>query len=73
MDNDKRRQVLGDAIREERERQGLSQRQLARMIGSSTHSYIVEIEKGTKSVGFDKLCSLADALGVEVNYFFVRF
>ena len=22
---------------------------------------------------FDKLCSLADALGVEVNYFFARF
>lgn len=61
---------LGAAIRRTRERQGISQRKLARMVGSSTHSYIVEIEHGTKSVGFDTVCNIADALGVEVGYFF---
>lgn len=42
------------------------------MVGSSTHSYIVEIEHGNKSVGFDTLCSVADALGVNVSYFFTK-
>ena len=72
MDNSKRRTELGNAIRDERERQGVSQRKLANMIGSSTHSYIVEIEHGTKSVGFDTLCRIADALGVEINHFFSK-
>ena len=72
MDNTKRRRSLGDAIRRERQRQGISQRKLAQMIGSSTHSYIVEIEHGNKSVGFDTLCSVADVLGVNVSYFFTK-
>ena len=72
MDNTERRRILGDAIRKERERQDLSQRKLAYMIGSSSHSYIVEVEKGSKSVGFDTICSIADALGVQVSYFFIK-
>ena len=72
MDNSDRRLALGKAIREERERQKISQRKLAHMIGSSTHSYIVEIEHGTKSVGFDTVCSIADALGVKVSCFFAN-
>jgi len=70
MENHERRAKLGDAVRKERERQGLSQRKLAQMTGSSSHSYIFEIEHGDTSVGFDMLCSIADALGVHVNYFF---
>lgn len=64
---------LGDEIRRARQSQGISQRKLAQMIGSSTHSYIVEIEHGTKSVGFDMICSIADALDVRVSYFFTKF
>ena len=73
MNNERRRKMLGNAIRMERERQHISQRKLAQMIGSSSHTYIVEIENGTKSVGFDKLCAIADALGVRVNYFCMEF
>ena len=72
MDNSGRRKALGDAIRQERERQGLSQRRLAQMTGASSHSYIVEVEHGSKSVGFDVLCGIADALDVEVRYFFTE-
>lgn len=72
MDNSKRRRELGNAIRQERERQRISQRKLAMMVGSSSHSYIVEIEKGSKSVGFDTLCAIADALDVRVSYFFMN-
>lgn len=72
MGNNERRAKLGDAIRKERERQGLSQRKLAQMTGASSHSYIHEIEHGNKSVGFDTLCTIADALDVRVNYFFTE-
>lgn len=72
MDNTHRRCELGKAIRQERERQKISQRKLAYMIGASSHSYIVEIEHGAKSVGFDTLCAIADALDVKVSYFFMK-
>lgn len=70
MGYSERRKELGNAIRRERERQKLSQRKLASMIGASSHSYIVEIEKGATSIGFDMLCSIADALNVRVSSFF---
>ena len=73
MDNKERRLKLGQAIKRERERQGLSQRKLAQMLGASSHSYIVEIENGKKSIGFDVLCNIADDLGEDVRYFFVDF
>ena len=73
MGNEERRLKLGQAIKKERERQGLSQRKLAQMLGASSHSYIVEIENGRKSVGFDALCNIADALGEDVRYFFIDF
>ncbi len=71
MDNTQRRIGLGNAIRKERQRQGISQRKLAQMTGSLSHSYIVEIEHGTKSIGFDTICAIADALDVKVSYFFM--
>ena len=56
MNNGKRRKMLGNAIRKERERQRISQRRLAQMTGTTSHAYIVEIENGAKGIGFDKLC-----------------
>ena len=73
MDNKTRRKLLGDAIRKARMERGLSQRQLASLLGANSHSYLNEIEKGSKSVGFDKICSIADALGCDVKYFFTQF
>ena len=73
MDNVARRKLLGDAIRKTRMERGLSQRQLASLLGANSHSYLNEIEKGSKSVGFDKICSIADALGCDVKYFFMQF
>ena len=69
MKNENRRKTLGNAIRKERERQRVSQRRLARMTGTTSHTYIVEIENGAKNIGFDKLCAIADALGVRPGYF----
>ncbi len=72
MDNIERRKQLGDAIRQIRENQNLSQRKLAYMLGHSSHSYVNEIEQGKVSVGFDNICEIADALDVDVRDFFVN-
>ena len=62
MNIEQKRQALGKRIRAVREEQGLSQSQLALMIGSSK-SHIWRIETGRVGVGIDVLGRIADALG----------
>ena len=66
MNTDERRKRLGERIKALREKQGLSQRKLALMIGSN-QTHIWQIENGTVNVGLDILCRLADALEVNVR------
>lgn len=66
MDADKKRALLGSAIRERWEAQGLSQQKLALMVGSSK-SHIWRIETGRVSVGLDDLGRIADALDAKVR------
>ena len=66
MSTDERRKRMGARIKTLREQQGLSQRKLALMIGSS-QTHIWQIENGTVNVGLDILCRLADALEVNVR------
>ena len=66
MNTDERRKRLGSRIKAQRERQGLSQRKLALMIGSN-QAHIWQIENGSVSVGLDVLCRLADALEMNVR------
>lgn len=66
MTSSDRKERLGAAIRANRERQGLSQRKLALMIGSN-QTHIWQIETGQVSVGIDLLCRIADSLGIRVK------
>ena len=66
MNIEQKRQALGKRIREVRDEQGLSQSQLALMIGSSK-SHICRIETGRVGVGIDDLGRIADALGSSVR------
>ena len=68
MNIEQKRQALGKRIRAVREEQGLSQSQLALMIGSSK-SHIWRIETGRVSVGIDDLIRIADALDARVSDF----
>lgn len=59
--------ALGAAIREARISQGITQAQLAQMIGQSNgQSYIYRIESG-RSVAMAVIIKVADALGVKVS------
>lgn len=64
-----RRKRLGMAIRAEREAQNISQHRLALMIGNETNTYLSDVENGYVSIGFDRLCSIADALDRDVSFF----
>lgn len=44
--------------------QDITQRDLSRM-SSVAQSYLAEVELGRRSIGFDKLCQIADALNVK--------
>ena len=66
MDITARKQMLGGAIRREREKQGLSQRKLALMAGTN-QTYLWQVENGNVNVGVDLLCRIADSLGVQVR------
>lgn len=66
MNIEEKRRALGGAIRARRDEQGISQQQLALMIGSSK-SHIWRIETGRVGVGLDDLARIAEALDVEVR------
>jgi SOS-response transcriptional repressor LexA len=58
--------TLGEFIREKREEQGLSARQLAEMAGVSD-AHIIYIETGRRNPTFGKVMNILDALGVSVE------
>ncbi len=59
---------LGNQIREERKKKGLSQEQLAFDAGVD-RSYIGGIERGERNVSFLTLVKIADCLGCDVAKF----
>lgn len=59
---------LGARLRQERERRGMSLRQLARMTGLS-HMTLGRLEQGKREASWRIVCVLADALHVPLEYF----
>lgn len=59
----------GRWLRELRERQGLSQRQLATLIGAEYYTFVSQLETGRGRIPPDRYRAFADALGVEVKTF----
>ena len=59
---------LGKRIREIRQSKGMTQEKLARK-ANIPQSSLAELENGKRTtVRFDRICSVADALGVELEY-----
>lgn len=61
-------ETIGDRIRNRRELLGLSQEDLARMIGYTSRSSINKIETGAQQLRQSKIKAIADALDTTVNY-----
>ncbi len=66
MDISDRKKALGARIRTLREKQGVSQRRFALMIGLG-QTYLSDVENGKRNIGFENLCKIADGLGVDVS------
>lgn len=60
------RRLLGEAIRAERKKAGVSQEKLAEKAGLST-VFISRVERGKESPSLDSLTKIARALGVRVR------
>ncbi len=60
---------MGDEIRQLRQAKGFTLRDLARLSGRSL-GYLSQIERGSVQPSLATLKNIADALGVEVNWFF---
>ena len=69
MDAQRMKIQLGKAIARERTAQGLSQRQLALMSGT-TQTHISKIERAEIDVRIVSLLLISDALGIDVRDFF---
>jgi transcriptional regulator with XRE-family HTH domain len=63
---------IGARLRERRMMLGLGQQQTAELIGV-TYQQVHKYEKGINRIAAGRLCRIAQALGVEVRYFFEGF
>ena len=70
--NAKRLKAIGAAIAAKREREGISQADLARMLGYTNHAHLSRVESGKKAPSLDMLFDIADALDVHVGFFFTE-
>lgn len=59
--------MLGEKIKKFRKSLGMTQVELAKKVGYRSGSTITEIEKGNNDIPFDKLKTIAQALGVSVS------
>ncbi len=66
MNIEERRRRLGENIKRERVKRGISQRSFAKMVGVS-QAYLSLVESDDKNVGFNNLCKIADGLGVTIG------
>jgi|HubBroStandDraft_6_1064221.scaffolds.fasta_scaffold99058_3 transcriptional regulator with XRE-family HTH domain len=62
--------IVGRRIRQERERLGVSQDQLASMVGLGNRSQVHKVEAGDRRVDSMELRRFADALGVSMDALF---
>ncbi|MDX2290115.1 MAG: helix-turn-helix transcriptional regulator [Hyphomicrobiaceae bacterium] len=63
------RKEAGLWLREQREARGLSQRQLAQLVGVEYYTFISQLETGRGRIPPDKYRAWADALGMPVRNF----
>jgi transcriptional regulator with XRE-family HTH domain len=63
------RRVAGEWLRKLREQRGLSQRELAKLVGAEYYTFISQLEMGRGRVPPDRYKVWADALGVQPREF----
>ncbi len=60
------RQIIAKQVKEAREKQGLTQAELAQKAGL-TANYLAMIERGETNVSTDKLAKISNVLGIAIK------
>lgn len=71
MNKEEIRKKVGNKIRTRREELGLSQEQLATLIGYKTRGAVSKLENGDREISFKKMMEISKALQVDEKYFWV--
>jgi transcriptional regulator with XRE-family HTH domain len=58
---------FGEKLRALRKRNGLTLRQLAAMLGHSSHSYVTNLERGERKPSAEMAVKIADLFGVTTD------
>ena len=72
MNKEEIRKKVGNKIRTRREELGLSQEQLATLIGYKTRGAVSKLENGDREISFKKMMEISKALQVDEKYFWVE-
>ena len=59
---------IGEKIRQRRNELGLSQRDLSKKLGYTSHTTLAKIEGGSIGISYSKIIQFAKVLDVSVNY-----
>ena len=70
--NESQLKNIGPALARERKRRGMTQSQLAYMLGYTNHSHISNIERGKKIPNLSTLEKLTIIFDVDINYFLTK-
>jgi len=68
--SERARLELGKAVRFHRIRAGVTQLELAKVLGKADASYVSHIERGKQNLTLDTMCLLANALGFDLHVSF---
>jgi len=70
--NDTKLKNIGPALAKARKCRGMTQSQIAYMLGYTCHTHISNIERGKKIPNLTTLEKLTEILDVDINYFFTE-
>ncbi len=62
--------VFGANLRQERQRRGLTQGQLAKRIGRMTTPYVSRVERGTRNISVEQCLRFSHAVGMPLDAMF---
>lgn len=68
-DGGRRKRAFGDRLRALRMERNMSQEALGHRAGLSPN-YVGDVERGTRNLGLENICALAEALGISPREFF---
>ncbi len=68
--SEERKKAIGYRIAAARVQKGMSQDEVAVVLGYTSHAHVSRLESGERTPNLETLFTLSDLFGVKINYFF---